>query len=268
MGLQFFAWQQEPTPKQRPRQRPNHGTAMVAFTATVSQPGEVMALAMATARGLLMLMLSPRLMLTSDMVDSTAMVLVWAMAATAMEALATDMERGLLMLRPSPRPMLTSDMVDSTAMVLVRAMAAMAMEVSAMDMERGLLMLRPNLRLMPVWAMAAMVMEVLVTDTARGPLRLSPKPMPTSDMGGFMAMVLAWATAAMAMEVLAPLMERGPLTPSLRPMPGMDTVASTATDSQPMAVMATDCGERSKHYQKHRLIIICNKPMTLIGLDP
>merc|ERR1719309_1588055 len=167
---------------------------MVAFTATVSQPGEVMALAMATARGLLMLM-------------------------------------------PSPRPMPTSDMVDSTAMVLV-------------------------------WAMAAMVMEVLVTDTARGPLRLSPKPMPTSDMVDFMAMVLAWAMAAMAMEVLATLMERGPLTPSLRLMPGTDTVASTATDSQPMAVMATDCGERSKHYQKHRLIITCNKPNDLIGLDP
>merc|ERR1712180_477392 len=163
----------------------------VAFTATVSQPGEVMALAMATARGLLMLMLSPRLMLTSDMVDSTAMVLVWAMAATAMEALATDTARGPLMLRPSPRLMLTSDMVDSTATVLV------------------------------------------------------------------------WAMAAMAMEVLATLMERGPLTPSLRLMPGTDTVASTATDSQPMAVMATDCGERSKHYQKHRLII-CNKPNDLI----
>merc|ERR1711951_339711 len=168
------------------------------------------------------------------------------------------------MLRQSLRPTPGSDMVDSMAM----------------DMERGLLMLRPNLRLMPgldmvdsmatvlVWAMAAMVMEVLVTDTARGPLRLSPKPMPTSDMVDFMAMVLAWAMAAMAMEVLATLMERGPLTPSLRLMPGTDTVASTATDSQPMAAMATDCGERSKHYQKHRLIITCNKPNDLIGLDP
>merc|ERR1711973_656711 len=144
-SLQFFAWQQEPTPKLRPRQRPSHGTAMVAFTATVSQPGEVMALAMATARGLLMLMLSPRLMRTSDMVDSTAMVLVWAMAATAMEALATDTARGLLMLKPSPRPMLTLDMVDSTATVLVWAMAAMAMEVLATT-ARGPLMLRPSPR--------------------------------------------------------------------------------------------------------------------------
>merc|ERR1711920_963242 len=97
-----------------------------------------------------------------------------------------------------------SDMVDSTATVLV-------------------------------WAMAAMAMEVLAT-TARGLLRPSLRPMPTSDMVDFMAMVLAWAMAAMAMEGLATLMERGPLTPSLRLMPGTDTVASTATDSQPMAV--------------------------------
>merc|ERR1711973_645826 len=156
-----------------------------------------------------------------------------------MEALATDTARGQLMLMLSPRLMLTSDMVDSTATVLV-------------------------------WAMAATAMEALATDTARGPLMLRPSPrlMPTSDMVDFMAMVLAWAMAAMAMEVLATLMERGPLTPSLRLMPGTDTVASTATDSQPMAVMATDCGERSKHYQKHRLIITCNKPNDLIGLDP
>merc|ERR1712240_516745 len=99
-----------------------------------------------------------------------------------------------------------------------------ATEVLAMDMERGLLMLRPNLRLMP-----------------------------GLDMVDSMATVLVWAMAAMVMEVLATDMERGLLM--LRPMPGMDMVASTATDSQPMAVMATDCGERSKHYQKHRLII-------------
>merc|ERR1711929_75479 len=123
-------------------------------------------------------------------------------------------------LRPSLRPTPGSDMVDSTATVLVWAMAAMAMEVLAMDMERGLLMLRPNLRLMP-----GLDMVVLATDMERGLLML-------------------------------------------RPMPGMDMVASTATDSQPMAVMASDCGERSKHYQKHRLIIICNKPNDLIGLDP
>merc|ERR1712180_509556 len=164
----------------------------VAFTATVSQPGEVMALAMATARGLLMLMLSPRLMLTSDMVDSTAMVLVWAMAATAMEALATDTARGPLMLRPSPRLMLTSDMVDSTATVLV-------------------------------WAMAAMAMVVLATDTARG--------------------------------LLMP-----------RPMPGLDMAASTAMDSQPMAVTATDCGARSKQNQIPRLTISYNTPNDLTGL--
>merc|ERR1712180_397190 len=116
-----------------------------------------------------------------------------------------------------------------------------------------------------VWAMAAMAMEVLVTDTERGPLRPSLRPMPGTDMVDFTAMVLAWA---MAMEVLATDTERGPLRPSLRPMPGTDMVASTATDSPPMAVTATDCGERSEHDQKHRLIITCNKPNDLIGLDP
>merc|ERR1711973_764015 len=197
------------------------------------------------------LMLRPSLRPTpgSDMVDSTATVLVWAMAAMAMELSVTDMERGLLMLRQSLRPMPGSDMVDSTATVLVLAM----------DMERGLLMLRPNLRLMPgldmvdsmatvlVWAMAAMVMEVLATDTARGPLTPSLKLMPGTDT------VASTATDSQLMEhmVLA-----------------TDMVASTATDSQPMVVMATDCGERSKHYQKHRLIITCNKPNDLIGLDP
>merc|ERR1711951_341151 len=152
----------------------------------------------------------------------------------AMEVLATDMERGLLMLRPSLRLMPGSDMVDSTATVLV-------------------------------WAMAAMAMEVLAMDTERGPLRPSLRPMPGTDMVDFTATVLAWA---MAMEVLATDTERGPLKPSLRPMPGTDMVAYTATDSPPMAVTATDCGERSKHDQKHRLIITCNKPNDLIGLDP
>merc|ERR1712168_1149039 len=87
------------------------------------------ALATDTARGPLMLRPSPRPMLTLDMVDSTATVLVWAMAAVAMEVLATT-ARGPLMLRPSPRPMLTLDMVDSTATVLVWAMA---MEALATD---------------------------------------------------------------------------------------------------------------------------------------
>merc|ERR1711962_954226 len=86
---------------------------------------------------------------TSDMVDSTATVLVWAMAAMAMGVLATDTARGLLM----PRPMPTLDMVDSTATVLVWATAAMAMEGLAMDMARGQLM--PSPRLMPGSDMAA-----------------------------------------------------------------------------------------------------------------
>merc|ERR1711917_137518 len=103
-----------------------------------------------TARGPLMPRPSLRPMPTSDMVDSTATVLVWAMAAMATEVLAMDTARGPLMLRPMP----TLDMVDSTATVLV-------------------------------WAMAAMAMEVLAMDTARGPLM--PRPMPTLDMVAFMA---------------------------------------------------------------------------------
>merc|ERR1719347_1690377 len=44
------------------------------------------------------------------------------------------------------------------------------------------------------------------------------------------------------MDMVDTAMERG----LLRPMPGMDMVVSMAMDSQPMAVMAMDCGERSK----------------------
>merc|ERR1711915_118417 len=146
---------------------------------------EVMALAMATARGLLMPMPMPGM----DTVVFTATV-SQPMAATDTDCGAR--RRGLPMLRPSLRLMPGLDMVDSTATVLVWAMAAMAMEVSATDMERGLLMLRPSLR-----------------------------PTPGLDMVDSMATVLVWAMAAMVMEVLATLMERGPLTPSLRPMPGM-----------------------------------------------
>merc|ERR1712180_245249 len=136
------------------------------------------------------------------------------------------------MLRPSPRLMLTSDMVDSTATVLV-------------------------------WAMAAMAMEVLAT-TARGLLRPSLRPMPTSDMVDSTATVLVWAMAAMAMEVLAMDTARGPLMP--RPMPTLDMAAFTATDSQPMAVTATDCGARSKQNQIPRLTISYNTPNDLTGL--
>merc|ERR1712133_278528 len=109
-----------------------------------------------------------------------------------------------------------------------------------------------------------MVMEDLVMDTARGPLM--PKPMPTSDMVAVMAMVLVWAMAVMAMAVLATAMARGQLMPSPRPMPGSDMAASTATDSQPMAVTATDCGARSKQNQIPRLTISYNTPNDLTGL--
>merc|ERR1711951_168242 len=78
--------------------------------------GEVLA---TMARGPLMLRPSLRPMLTSDMVDSTAMVLVWAMAAMATEVLAMDTASGPLMLRPMP----TLDMVAFMATVLVWAMA-------------------------------------------------------------------------------------------------------------------------------------------------
>merc|ERR1712142_1419181 len=136
---------------------------------------EVMVLAMATARGLLTLRLTPGMDMEDSMVmDSQPMV-------------ATDTDcgarrRGPLMLRPNQRLMPGSDMEDFTATVLAWVMAAMAMEVLATDTERGPLMLRLNQRLTPgsdmedftatvlAWVMAAMAMEVLATDTERGPL--------------------------------------------------------------------------------------------------
>merc|ERR1711962_1197880 len=107
---------------------------------------------------------------------------------------------------------------------------------------------------------------VLATDTARG--LLMPRPMPTLDMVAFMATVLVWAMAmaVLAMAVLATAMARGQPMPSPRPMPGSDMAASTATDSQPMAVTATDCGARSKQNQIPRLTISYNTPNDLTGL--
>merc|ERR1712098_100719 len=112
-----------------------------------------------------------------------------------------------------------------------------------------------------VWAMAAMAMVVLATDTARG--LLMPRPMPTLDMVDSTATVLVWAMAALATAVLDTAMARGQLMPSPRPMPGSDMAASTATDSQPMAVTATDCGARSKQNQIPRLTISYNTPNDL-----
>merc|ERR1712112_311981 len=94
-----------------------------------------------TARGPLMLRPSPGW----DMVDSTATVSVWAMAATVMAVLATDMARGPLMLRPSLRLMPGWDMVASTATVLVWAMADTVMAVLATDMARSKLYQKPRL---------------------------------------------------------------------------------------------------------------------------
>merc|ERR1719348_1804808 len=96
-------------------------------------------LATDTARGLLM----PRPMPTLDMVDSTATVLVWAMAAMAMEVLAMDTARGPLM----PRPMPTLDMVA------FMATAVLATAVLATAIARGQLM--PSPRPMPGSDMAA-----------------------------------------------------------------------------------------------------------------
>merc|ERR1712180_357604 len=122
-----FAWQRVPTPRLRPRQRPNHGTAMVASMATdLVWAMEVMVLATATARGLLMPMPTPGM----DMEDS--------MVTDSQPMVATDTDcgarrRGPLMLRPNQRLTPGSDMVDFTATVLAWAMAAMAMEVLATD---------------------------------------------------------------------------------------------------------------------------------------
>merc|ERR1719295_2381996 len=206
-------------PKLRPRQRPSHGTAMVAFMAMdLVWAMEVMALAMATARGLLMPMPMPGM----DTVVFTATV-SQPMADTAM----LDTARGLLTLRLTPGIDMEDSMVtDSQPMVVT--------DTDCGARRRGPRMLRPNQRLTP-----------------------------GLDMVDFTATVLAWAMAVLATDT-----ERGPLRPSLRLTPGTDMVACTDTDSQPMAVTATDCGERSKHDQKHRLIITCNKPNDLIGLDP
>merc|ERR1712168_1417652 len=182
----------------------------VAFMATVSVWAmAVMALAMATARGLLMLTLMPG----TDMVAFTATD-SQPMADMATAVMDTDYgvrRRGLLMLRPSLRLMPGWDMVASTATVLVWAMAVTAMAVLATDTARGLLMLRPSpgwdmvdsTATVLVWAMVATAMAVLATDTARGPLMLRPslRLMPGWDMVASTATVSVWAMAATAMAV-------------------------------------------------------------------
>merc|ERR1712168_1568129 len=78
-----------------------------------------------TERGLLRPSL--RLMRGTDMVDSTATVLVLAMVVMAVMALATDTERGQL--RPSPRLMRGTDMVA--------LMATESQLMAATDMDCG-----------------------------------------------------------------------------------------------------------------------------------
>merc|ERR1712180_348123 len=106
-----FAWQRVPTPRLRPRQRPNHGTAMVASMATdLVWAMEVMVLATATARGLLMPMPMPGM----DTVVFTATV-SQPLADTAM----LDTARGLLTLRLTPGMDMEDSMVtDSQPMVV------------------------------------------------------------------------------------------------------------------------------------------------------
>merc|ERR1711970_900606 len=180
----------------------------------------------------------------------------------AMVDSATDMARGPLMLTPSRG----WDTVDSMAtVVLVLAMVVMAMAVLDTATERGLLMLRPSLRPMPGWdtvdstatVVLALVMEVmamvdLATDMERGPLMLRlSHGWDTVDSTATVVLVMAMVDSDTDMA-------RGPLMLRLSPrlMPGTDMVAFTATDSQPMAAMATDCGARSKEYQIPRLTIL------------
>merc|ERR1712198_403415 len=98
-----------------------------------SQPMAVMAMVVtATARGLLMLRLSLRLMPGTDMVASTAtdpqLMAVTDMAVTAMA-------RGLLMLRPSPRLMPGTDMVASTATDSQPMVPMVAMPMASKDLD-------------------------------------------------------------------------------------------------------------------------------------
>merc|ERR1712212_1402609 len=181
-----------------------------------------------TARGPLMLRLSPRPMPGWDMVDS-----------------AMDTERGPLMLRLSHG----WDTVDSTATVVL-VLVMVVTEVTALDTatERGPLMLRlshgwdtvdSTATVVLALAMAVMAMVDSDTDMARGPLmlRLSPRPMPGWDM------------------VDSTDMARGLLM--LRLSPSTDMVAFTATDSQLMAATAMDLDSmaRSNQNQIPRLTI-------------
>merc|ERR1719154_1010559 len=88
-------------------------------------------------RGLLMLKLLPKLMLSQDIFPEDMEVMVdMAIAMEAMVVMDMDMERGLLM----PKLMLSQDIFpeDMEAMVVMDV----AMEVMVvMDMARGLLML-------------------------------------------------------------------------------------------------------------------------------
>merc|ERR1712055_623523 len=145
------------------------------------------------------------------------------MVVTAVMALATDTERGPQMLRPSPRLTPGTATMVSTAMeALVLAMVVMAVTALATDTERGQLMLRPSPRPMPGWDM--------VDSTAIAVWVLA------------MVVMAVWVLAMVVMADTALATERGLLMLRLSPrlMRGTDTVAFTATESQPMAAMAMD----------------------------
>merc|ERR1711915_369167 len=96
--------------------------------------------------GLLMLMLSPRLMLipTSCMVDTMDMgTMVLDMDITDIPMLTT--ERGLLMPSPRLKLILTSSMVDITDLVMPDMDFTILPMVVMLTMERDLPMLKPRL---------------------------------------------------------------------------------------------------------------------------
>jgi len=160
-----------------------------------------------TARGLLMLRLSPRLMLrldtTVDTMDTVPMDMVFphttdtvpmATATPPTLDMATTTARGLLMPRPSPRLMLrqdtTVDTTDTAPTATVcphttdtvpTAMATPPMPDMATTTARGLLMLRLSPRLTPrlttMAAMATPAMLMATVPTAMAPMDTVHMPM-------------------------------------------------------------------------------------------
>merc|ERR1712066_801413 len=179
-----------------------------------------------TARGLLMLRLSPRLMLrldtTVDTMDTVPMDMVFPhttdtvpMATATLPTLdmATTTARGLLMPRPSPRLMLRlTTMVD-------------------MDTQATLTDTVP---------MATPPMPDTATTTARGPLMLRPGPhMPTTHMLTVMS-ALPLLPATLLSPPLLPAMPSTSSTsvmPMLRPSPRLMLRLTTMVDTDTQATL-------------------------------